>query len=209
MSRSPSAPPMPLAWGGSGPAHSGWSVGKTMLEWSGDPCTRQPSASATAVRAGTPPDAATSSPATTTSRSGLVAARRRASSSRSSGTDRRSIMEGAGTGASPCSSSRSMGIDTNTGPAGAVVASWNARRMIVPSSSSVATSWVHFETDAARPVRSPARRGSWWRWRRSCCPAVTTSGVPFACAFVRFPMALPSPAEVWRFSTAGRPVTWA
>ena len=49
-------------------ATAGASVGNTTLECSGEPCTGQPSASATATSAATAPDAATSSPATMASR---------------------------------------------------------------------------------------------------------------------------------------------
>ena len=102
-----------------------------------------------------------------------------------------------------------MRMETNTGPLGGAAASRKARRRIVPSSSGDRTSWVHLLTAPARPTRSPESNGSSTRCRSSCCPAVTTSGVPLARALVRPPIALPRPAAVCRFTNAGRPVACA
>ena len=124
-------------------------------------------------------------------------------------TVRRSIVDAGGTSTSPSASSVDIGSDTNTGPTGGEAASWNARRITVPSSSRVRTSCTHFDTGRASPTRSPDRSGSLTMWRQSCWPAVTTSGEPFATAFVRLPIALPKPADVCRFRNAGRPVACA
>ena len=132
-----------------------------------------------------------------------------ASSSTEAATVRRSIVDAGGTSTSPSASSVDIGSDTNTGPTGGEAASWNARRITVPSSSRVRTSCTHFDTGRASPTRSPDRSGSLTMWRQSCWPAVTTSGEPFATALVRLPIALPKPAEVCRFRNAGRPVACA
>ena len=200
---------MPAAAGRSMPAHSGCAAGKTPVECNGLAYTGAPRASASWATAPTAPDALTSSPTTMASFPTAGSVSRTASSSRLAATDRRSIREATGTGASPSSSRVDIRMLTNTGPGGGAVASWKARRRIVPSSSRLRTSCAHFDTGAASPTRSPARSGSATRWRSSCCPAVTTSGVRLAWALVRFPMALPRPAEVWRLRNAGRPVAWA
>jgi hypothetical protein len=51
--------------------------------------------------------------------------------------------------------------------------------------------------------------GSRIRCRRSCCPAVTTSGVLLCHAVTIAPIAFPSPGPVCRFTNAACPVPWA
>jgi hypothetical protein len=45
--------------------------------------------------------------------------------------------------------------------------------------------------------------------RRSCCPAVTISGVRFRKQVIRLPLALPSPVAVCTFTSAGVLLAWA
>ena len=40
---------------------------------------------------------------------------------------------------------------------------------------------------------------------RACCPAVTSSGVLFACALKIAPIPLPTPGAVWRLTMGGPP----
>ena len=75
-----------------------------------------------------------------------------------------SIGVGGGVSGAPSSSRVLIGRLRNTGPAGALAASWNARRSIVPSSRSVRTSCAHFDTGRARPTRSPDSSGSASMW---------------------------------------------
>src|SRR3954469_18014963 len=55
----------------------------------------------------------------------------------------------------------------------------------------------------ARPSSRPARNGCVARWRRSCCPTMTTSGARFTRAVASAATALPSPAVVCRIASAG------
>lgn len=155
-----SAPAIPAATGSSVPRHSGWSVGNTRLAWTVAPYTGAWSSSATSTMAGIAPEAAASSATTNATRPGALALRRSASSPTGPATAPRSMRDGRGIGASPASSSTSIGIDTNTGPVGGEAASWKARRTTTPSSPRWRTSCAHFTVPRARPTRSPPSNGS-------------------------------------------------
>ena len=73
-------------------------------------------------------EALTSSPTTMASLPTAGSVSRTASSSMLAATERRSMRDAAGTGASPSSSRVDMRMLTNTGPGGGPVASWKARR---------------------------------------------------------------------------------
>ncbi len=75
-----------------------------------------------------------------------------------------------------------------------------ARRRACPTSSPRRTSFAHLVTGAASATRSPESHGSVIRWRVSCCPAVTTSGVSLAFEATSTPMALPSPPIACRLT---------
>ena len=88
----------------------------------------------------TAPEADTSSPATIATEPIGDSVNSVASSSSEAATVRRSILDAGGTSTSPSASRVDIGNDTNTGPTGGEAASWNARRITVPSSSRVRTS---------------------------------------------------------------------
>ena len=52
-----------------------------------------------------------------------------------------------------------MGSETNTGPDGGAAASWKARRMIVPSSSTLRTSCTHFADRASEAHEIAGEQG--------------------------------------------------
>ena len=75
------------------------------------------------------------------------------------------MVDGGGAPEPASASRRSIGSDANTGPPGGWAASWNARRMIVPSSPAVRTSWPHFTAPEASSTSGPDRSGSVAMWR--------------------------------------------
>ncbi len=70
-----------------------------------------------------------------------------------------------------------IGRDKKTGPDGAAVQSWKARRMRMGIWSGLTISVAHFIAGPAILTRSPKSSGSVRLWRVSCWPAVTTRGV--------------------------------
>ena len=72
-----------------------------------------------------------------------------------------------------------------------------------PTSSPRRSSFAHLVTGSARATRSPESHGSVMRWRVSCWPAVTTSGVSLALEATSTPIALPKPPIACRLTKRG------
>src|SRR5215813_13721202 len=82
-------------------------------------------------------------------------------------------------GGTPVSCSMTLiGSATNTGPAGASLATLKARCRIGPNSPACSTCTLHLVTGAAMATRSWPSTGSRSLSRVSCWPAVTTRGEP-------------------------------
>ena len=104
----------------------------------------------------------------------------------------------------------SIGIDTNTGPHGGLVATWIARASTAGTSAGRAGSRESLTVGRGSIVASGfVSRASRFIIGRTCCPAVTTSGAPLADALTRAPTALPTPGAVCRLTRVGRPRAWA
>ena len=190
--------------GFSTPAQQGWADGKAVREVSCVPQTGKPPASAKATRPSLT-EAERSSPSTTSTRSGSRPASLSASRVASGEAPSRGGAEAGGVGPLTSWSRMSIGSDKKTGPQGGVRAMAKARRNAWPTSSPRRTSFAHLAIGAASATRSPESHGSVIRWRVSCWPAVTTSGVSLAFEAASTPIALPRPPMACRLTNAARP----